>query len=69
MESIRVLLALAALEGWRLHHMDVKFAFLNGDLKEEVYVCQPPSFIVNVGEQGLRLRKALYYLRCASLEC
>jgi hypothetical protein len=38
MESIRVL-ALAAQEGWQVHHMDVKSSFLNGDLKEEVYVC------------------------------
>jgi hypothetical protein len=38
MESVRVLLALAAQEGWHVHHMDVKSAFLNGDLKEEVYV-------------------------------
>ena len=38
MESVRVLLALAAQEGWRVHHMDVKSALLNGDLKEEVYV-------------------------------
>lgn len=37
-ESIRILLALAAQEGWRVPHMDVKSAFLNGDLKEEVYV-------------------------------
>jgi hypothetical protein len=34
MESVRVLLALAAQEGWTVHHMDVKSAFLNGDLKE-----------------------------------
>jgi hypothetical protein len=38
MESVRLLLALAAQEGWHVHHMDVKSAFLNGDLKEEVYV-------------------------------
>jgi hypothetical protein len=37
-ESICILLALAAQEGWRVHHMYVKSAFLNGDLKEEVYV-------------------------------
>jgi len=61
MESVRVLLALAAQEGWRVHHMDVKSAFLNGDLKEEVYVRQPPGFAVP-GEEGkvYRLRKALY---------
>jgi hypothetical protein len=37
-ESIRIFLALAAQEGWRVHHMDVKSEFLNGDLKEEVYL-------------------------------
>uniref|UniRef100_A0ACD5W1Z2 Uncharacterized protein n=1 Tax=Avena sativa TaxID=4498 RepID=A0ACD5W1Z2_AVESA len=35
MESVRLLLALAAQEGWHVHHMDLKSAFLNGDLKEE----------------------------------
>mgnify|MGYP002413840545 FL=1 len=66
MESVRLLLALAAQEGWRVHHMDVKSAFLNGDLKEEVYVHQPPGFTIP-GQEGkvLRLRKALYGLRQA----
>lgn len=45
METVRLLVALAAQEGWRLHHMDVKSAFLNRDLEEEVYVSQPPVFI------------------------
>jgi len=66
MESIRLLLALAAQEGWRVHHMDVKSAFLNGDLKEEVYVHQPPGFVIPGKENKvLRLRKALYGLRQA----
>ncbi|WVZ95284.1 LOW QUALITY PROTEIN: hypothetical protein U9M48_041069 [Paspalum notatum var. saurae] len=47
MESVRLLLALAATRGWNVHHMDVKSAFLNGDLKEEVYVNQPPGYVVN----------------------
>ncbi|KAM0853640.1 hypothetical protein ACQ4PT_050938 [Festuca glaucescens] len=51
MESVRLLLALAAQEGWRVHHMDVKSAFLNGDLKEEVYVQQPPGFAIP-GHEG-----------------
>jgi hypothetical protein len=38
MESVRLLFALAAWEDWRVHHMDIKSAFLNSDLKEEVYV-------------------------------
>jgi hypothetical protein len=50
MESVR-LLALTAQEGWQVHHMDVKSTFLNGDLKEEVYVRQPTGFIV-AGQEG-----------------
>jgi hypothetical protein len=38
LEVVRLLLALAADQQWEVHHMDVKSAFLNGDLAEEVYV-------------------------------
>jgi hypothetical protein len=51
MESVRVLLALVALKGWTVHHMDVKSAFLNRDLKEEVYVKEPLGFVIP-GEEG-----------------
>ncbi|WVZ61696.1 hypothetical protein U9M48_011528 [Paspalum notatum var. saurae] len=44
LDSVRLLLALAAQEGWTVHHMDVKSAFLNGELEKEVYVVQPPGF-------------------------
>jgi hypothetical protein len=64
-ETVRVLLALAAQGGWEVHHMDVKSAFLNGDLTETVYVKQPPGFIVSSGDKILKLRKALYGLRQA----
>ena len=37
-ESIHFLIALAAQECWGLHHLDVKSAFLNGEIKEEIYV-------------------------------
>ena len=43
MESVHVFLALVAQEGWWVHHMDVKSTFLKDDLKEEVYVHQPPA--------------------------
>jgi hypothetical protein len=63
MESVRLLLALAAQEGWCVHHMDIKSAFLNDDLKEEVYVHQPPGFAIpDKEDKVLRLRKALYGL-------
>jgi hypothetical protein len=60
------LLAYAAREGLLIHHMDVKLAFLNGELQEEVFITQPPGFIVE-GEEGkvLRLLKVLYGLRQA----
>ena len=39
-ETVRFIIALAASKGWQIHHLDVKTAFLHGDLKEEVFVCQ-----------------------------
>jgi hypothetical protein len=60
-----VLLALAAHGGWEVHHMDVKLAFLNGDLTETVFVQQPPGFIIGKGDKVLKLKKALYGLRQA----
>lgn len=66
LESVRVMLALAAHGKWEVHHMDVKSAFLNGELKEQVYVAQPLGFIVAGSENKvLRLHKALYGLRQA----
>ena len=64
-ETVRVLLALAAQGGWEVHHMDVKSAFLNGELSETVYVQQPLGFVVGNGDKVLKLRKALYGLKQA----
>jgi hypothetical protein len=53
-------------EGWEVHHMDVKSAFLNGDLQEEVYAEQPAGFIVAGKENKvLKRKKALYGLHQA----
>jgi hypothetical protein len=51
LESVRLLLAYAAGEGWLIHHMDVKSAFLNGELQEDVFITQPRGFVVE-GEEG-----------------
>jgi hypothetical protein len=66
LETVRLLLALAANGGWEIHHMDVKSVFLNGDLLEEVYVHQPLGFQdqKNAG-MVLKLNKALYGLKQA----
>jgi hypothetical protein len=57
---------ITAHNGWRMHQLDVKSAFLNGPLEVEVYMKQPPSFEVKGQEQKVyRLRKALYGLKQA----
>jgi hypothetical protein len=66
MESVRVMIILAAHLSWFVHYMYVKSAFLNGDLGEEVYVSQPLGFIVEGQEQKMyKLHNALYGLRQA----
>ena len=45
MNSICLVLSLVASYKWEVHQMDVKSAFLHGDLHEEIYMEQPPSFI------------------------
>ena len=65
-ESIRILIALAAQECWSLHHLDVKSAFLNGEIKEEIYVSQPEGYVKEGKEEWvLKLNKALYGLKQA----
>ena len=63
-ETIRILIALAALKGWKIHHLDVKSAFLNIEIDEVIYVKQSEGFLVK-GKEGyvLRLKKALYGLK------
>jgi len=65
-ESIRVLFALACHFKFKLYQMDVKSTFLNGFLKEEVYVAQPKGFIgPHFLDHMLYLKKALYGLKQA----
>jgi transposase InsO family protein len=66
-ESLRMLLALATLEDWHIHQMDVKSVFLNGVLDEEIFMEQPQGFITTGSEtQVCHLRKAIYGLKQAS---
>ena len=65
LESIRLLFGIAAHFGFKLYQMDVKSAFLNGDL-QKVYVEQPKGFVdSNFPNHVYRLRKALYDLKQA----
>jgi hypothetical protein len=65
MNSIRLVLALAASHKWEVHQMDVKSAFLHGDLKEEIYMEQPPGYVQNDSSLVCRLKKSLYGLKQA----
>ncbi|GJW12154.1 zinc finger, CCHC-type containing protein [Tanacetum coccineum] len=64
--SIRVLFALASIYNLPIHQMDVKTAFLNGDLDEEVYMKQPEGFVLPGHENKVcKLKKSLYGLKQA----
>jgi len=63
LETIRMIVAAACNIGWSMYQMDVKFAFLNGYLEEEVYTLQPPGFEKEKQEKVYMLRKALYGLK------
>ncbi|GKA86659.1 retrovirus-related pol polyprotein from transposon TNT 1-94 [Tanacetum coccineum] len=66
LESIRILLAYACALDFKLYQMDVKSAFLNGFINEEVYVAQPPGFIDFAKPNYVyKLKKALYGLKQA----
>ena len=62
--SIRMILAIVAVRNLEVHQMDVKTAFLNGDLEKEIYMEQPEGFIVPRQEKKVcKLVKSLYGLK------
>ena len=66
-DSLRIILALVAHFDLELQQMDVKTAFLNGDLEEEVYMKQPEGFPSSDGEHLVcKLKKSIYGLKQAS---
>ncbi|GKA59073.1 retrovirus-related pol polyprotein from transposon TNT 1-94 [Tanacetum coccineum] len=70
MEAIRIFLAFATYMNFKVYQMDVKSTFLNGKVKEEVYVKQPPGFESNEFPNYVcKLDKALYGLKQAPKAC
>lgn len=62
--TLRLLLSIAGQRKCKVNHYDIKTAFLNGTLEEEIYMKQPPGF--ESGEKVLKLRKSLYGLKQAA---
>ena len=65
LQSVRMVLAIAAEMDWEVRQLDVKTAFLYADIEEEVFVAEPPGFETNDKEKGLlvmKLGKSLYGL-------
>lgn len=66
LDTVRLVLCLAAQNSWPVYQLDVKSAFLHGELAEEVYIDQPPGYVKEGHEtQVYRLKKALYGLKQA----
>ncbi|KAJ9563615.1 hypothetical protein OSB04_008775 [Centaurea solstitialis] len=64
--TIRTVLSISISRNWPIHQLDVKNAFLHGDLTETVYMRQPPGYVNNsFPDHVCRLRKALYGLKQA----
>ncbi|KAA0037323.1 Beta-galactosidase [Cucumis melo var. makuwa] len=63
LNTVRVLLSIAVNKYWSLYQLNVKNAFLNGDLVEDVYMSHPAGFEAQFGQQVSKLKKSLYGLK------
>jgi hypothetical protein len=66
MTTVRTIIAITASQGWPLHQMDVKNAFLHGDLKEDIYMVPPPGLFSSSTSVVCKLKRSFYGLKQAS---
>ena len=69
LNSIWILFSVVINMGWPLFQLDVKNVFLYRDLKDEVYMEQPPGYVAQEENTVCRLRKAIYRLKQSSRAC
>ena len=62
MDSICLVLAISASKHWEVHHMDVKLAFLHGDIHEDIYMKHPEGYITDP-YLVCKLKKSLYGIK------
>jgi hypothetical protein len=65
MTTVRTIISIAASQGWHLHQMDVKNAFLHGDLKEDIYMTPPLGLFSSPSSSVCKLKRFLYGLKQA----
>ena len=63
MTTVRMVISIAASQGWPLHHMDVKNAFLHGDLKEDIYMILPHGLSSTSSSNVCKMKRSLYGLK------
>ena len=66
LKSIRIMLTVAAHLDYEIWQMDIKIAFLNGELEEEVYMIQPEGFTSTDESKVCKLKRSIYGLKLAS---
>lgn len=64
--SVRILIALSAMKGWKLHQLDINNAFLHGNIEEEIYMRPPPGSQERLDGKVCKLQRSLYGLKQAS---
>lgn len=67
-QTICILIHLATVNHWPLHHIDINNAFLHGYLSEEIYMCPPPGYSKAKPGEVCKLNRFLYGLKQASRE-
>jgi len=65
MTTVHTIIAITASQGWPLHQIDVKNAFLHGDLKEDIYMTPPPGLFSSSTSVMCKLKRSLYGLKQA----